>query len=789
MSDTDRTLLAPPTYPIPQAAPAAEAAEDDEIDLRALFSQLLALRWVILGIFFLCFAAGVFYAFTAPPVYLAEGLLQVDEGKGGGLSRAGADFDISSALGINQSKVPSEIDIIKSRSVAEVVVDRLALDRSVRPVRFPWLGQWFARRFEAKGEPGLAPAPLGLDGYAWGGEKLQLQYLQVPRLLMGQTLVLHVTAPDAFTVEYDGDTIAQGRVGQRIALGAAQPGEPPPAIEVAQLQAHPGQRFQITQYPRLQIVDNLRGSIKASETTRNSGMLKASYEGATAADAREVLQAIFDTYVRQNAERRSEEAQRMLAFLKDQVPRYKRELDEAEHQLSLKRASSGVVTLDASVRRFMDEEAQLMAQQQLLQLQRTEMLQRYQPSFDGVVAIDKKLAALEARIASVRGAYASLPKQEVDAVRVERDVKVGNEIYLAMLSKAQELSVAKAGSLASVRVIDGAEAPARPERPKRPLIVAISAMLGLVLGVAGALLWRALFSGLGNPQQVEAAAAAPVLASVMHSKRQRELITQVRKGAHLPPLAVDSPRDLAIESVRSLRTSLLFLLAGAPNHRLLVTGPTPGVGKTFLSANLATVLAESGKRVLLIDADLRMGHLNQYFGLDRGPGLTELLLGQAQVEQVRRESGVPKLHVVTTGTLPPNPADLLLSPQFAQLLDQLDSGYDYCIIDSPPVLVVSDTATLAPHCGATLLVCRHSATRLQEVNNARRRLEHVGARLNGVVINDVPPQAGRYYGYQYGYYYYHYSGNPGPARRGLWSKLQRALGLGRHRHPARRKNA
>jgi len=210
MSDTDRTLLAPPTPTIPQAAPTAEAAEDDEIDLRALFSQLLALRWVILGIFFLCFAAGVFYAFTAPPVYLAEGLIQVEDGKGGGLSRAGADFDISSALGINQSKVPSEIDIIKSRSVAEVVVDRLALDRSVRPVRFPWLGQWFARRFEAKGEPGLAPAPLGLDGYAWGGEKLQLQYLQVPRLLMGQTLVLHVTAPDAFTVEYDGDTIAQG---------------------------------------------------------------------------------------------------------------------------------------------------------------------------------------------------------------------------------------------------------------------------------------------------------------------------------------------------------------------------------------------------------------------------------------------------------------------------------------------------------------------------------------------------------------------------------------------------
>ena len=251
-----------------------------------------------------------------------------------------------------------------------------------------------------------------------------------------------------------------------------------------------------------------------------------------------------------------------------------------------------------------------------------------------------------------------------------------------------------------------------------------------------------------------------VFATVPHSKEQMQLDADARAkkpGTHL--LASLKPNEAAIESLRSLRTALQFAMLDAPNNIVLFTGPTPNIGKSFTSANFAAVLAAAGKRVLLIDADMRKGHINQFFGLERGLGLSELLSGTQTLDKVLRPGVAPGLDFLSTGTMPPNPAELLMSATAQDLLKQLSTQYDVVLVDTPPVLAVSDTAILAPQAGTTFLVVRADVSSLGEVQEATKRLSQSGVAVKGVIFNGLDITKRRYgygYGYGYGYKYKRY---------------------------------
>jgi tyrosine-protein kinase Etk/Wzc len=220
-------------------------------------------------------------------------------------------------------------------------------------------------------------------------------------------------------------------------------------------------------------------------------------------------------------------------------------------------------------------------------------------------------------------------------------------------------------------------------------------------------------------------------------------------------LAADSPRDPSIESLRSLRTALQFAMVNARNNVVLLTGPAPGVGKSFVSVNFAAVLAAGGKRVLLIDGDLRKGHLHQSFGQERGFGLSELVSGLSTLDQVLRRDLVPQLDFVSTGTLPKNPAELLLGERVASCLDELSKQYDVVLIDTAPVLAAADAGILAPNAGTVFLVARAAVTKAGEIAEAIKRLSQNGVDANGVLFNGLNLAHARYgYGSKYGSYRY-----------------------------------
>jgi tyrosine-protein kinase Etk/Wzc len=277
-----------------------------------------------------------------------------------------------------------------------------------------------------------------------------------------------------------------------------------------------------------------------------------------------------------------------------------------------------------------------------------------------------------------------------------------------------------------------------------------------VFGVMAAFVRRALNRGVEDPDVLESATGLSVYAVVPHSNLQAQYSrARAKRGVVVAGsiLAKRDPTDPAVESLRSLRTSLQFALVDAPNRVIALSGPAPGVGKTFVSSNLAQVLADSGKRVLLLEADLRNGSLHRIFGFQRQPGVSDVLAGAIRLEEAVHHLS-EYLDLLTAGLIPPNPSELLMSPRFGELIERVGKEYDLVIVDTPPILAVTDASIIGRLCGVTLLVLRSGAHPMREVTLALKRFVQSGVRPTGLVFNDVTRITGGYgYGYDYGYQY------------------------------------
>jgi tyrosine-protein kinase Etk/Wzc len=329
---------------------------------------------------------------------------------------------------------------------------------------------------------------------------------------------------------------------------------------------------------------------------------------------------------------------------------------------------------------------------------------------------------------------------------------VANELYLLLLNKAEELKVVKSGTIGNVRILDAAFVPVEPAGPRAGGVLPLALVLGLLLGVGAAMGRAALREGIDDPETLEREAGLPVYASIPHSDPQEALVRVAGEGT-VPLLAEVRPDDLAIEALRSLRTSLLFALAEARNNVVAVGGPGPSLGKSFVCANLARLLAEGGTRVVVVDADLRRGHLHSYLGGGKAPGLSDVVAGTADLKRVVRSTTTPNLSFLSCGQQATNPADMLGSRRYVEIVEALSRDHDLVLVDTAPVLAVTDGALAARPAGLALLVLRAGKHPLREVVLAVKRLAQGGVATKALVLNDVRPKMpGRTAGhYQYEY--------------------------------------
>ncbi|WP_030132059.1 polysaccharide biosynthesis tyrosine autokinase [Pseudomonas sp. QTF5] len=736
-----------------QQAPVINVRDDDneEIDLLGLFGTLIDHKWLIAAVTGAFMAAGVAFAVLATPVYQANALLQVEAKKNDLLGFS----DVSSMLG-KESPSATEIELIKSRAVIGKTVDNLKLDIVIQPMYFPIVGEFLARRFQNKNPGEIADPLLGLNSYAWGGESLKIFKLDLPDSQLDKKLTLTTGENGHYTlVDEDDNLLADSQAGQLFEQNGV-------TFQIEELHAKPGTRFRIIRNSRLSSILDYQEDLDVVERGKDSGMIGLSLESTDPDQAIKTLNEIAAIYVRQNVERTSAEAAQSLAFLKEQLPVVKKDLEKAGNALNEYQTRSKSVDITLETKAILDQIVGLDTSISELKLQQAEMDRKFTRQHPAYRALLTQIGELSSKQKSLASKVEGLPSTQQELLNLTRDVEVGTAIYTQLLNKSQELDVMRAGTVGNVRLIDTADVNfLKPVKPKKALIVLIATIFGGFLAVALVLVRKALNRGLESPEAIEQL-GLPVYASIPYSALQKTEEDKISRGrgrsAGSTLLAVSHPTDLAIEALRSLRTSLHFAMHEADNNRLMISGPSPKVGKTFVSVNLAVVIAQTGLRVLLIDVDMRKGYLHKVLGTSADNGLSDILARRCDAATAIHKTAIDNFDFVSRGQIPPNPSELLMHANFSALLEQASKQYDLVILDTPPLLAVTDAAIVGRLSGTNLIVTRYGLNPAKEIELTVRRFSQNGVAIKGAIFNGVERKASNKYGYSdYGYYNYAYA--------------------------------
>ncbi|MDB5729869.1 MAG: Tyrosine-protein kinase Wzc [Noviherbaspirillum sp.] len=713
----------------------SERSHDDTLDLAKHLVFVFDNRWLIAGVALVITLLGAAYAFMSKPIYEANILVQIEDGAAGAKTPLA---DLTTAYDL-KAGAASEMEILRSRLVVSRAVDQLKLYIGVQPKYFPLFGAWIARRSENLSEPGL----FGFGGYVWGRERAEVSVFNVPAKLQDQPFELIAEGEGRYRlIHEDAQIDIEGREGMtlRAAIGAGLI-----ELRVERLAAKPGARFNLMRSDRLDVIERMQAALKIGERGKQSGIIGVALEDSDPKLATAMVNQIGAEYIYQNEDRKSQEAEKALAFLHRQMPEVKRQLEVSESAYNALRNSRGTIDLNEEAKSALQRAVAAQAKLVDLKQKREELLTRFQEAHPFVTAIDLQIGTLNRELTAVDEKIKKLPALEQDVFRLNRDVKVNTEVYTSLLNAAQQLRMISATKVGNARLLDAAEMPIRPVKPKRGMMVAFSAVLGVALGIGAAFSRKVLRGAVDDPHEITDALGLQVTAAIPHSPSQAPLFARTQSaGNALSLLAHDAPSDSAVESLRGLRASLLFAMRVARNNVILITGPTAEVGKSFISANLAVVLGAVGKKVLLIDGDMRKGYLHRYFGQPRENGLSEAIAGAVDLEQVIRRNTVDNVDFIATGRLPKTSAELLACSHFELLLQRLSARYDFILIDTAPVLVAADALIVAPHAGAVFSIVRAGISTIGEIDETVNRLNRAGATVTGTVFNDMRPRLGRY---------------------------------------------
>ncbi|WP_373746114.1 polysaccharide biosynthesis tyrosine autokinase [Neisseria dentiae] len=671
---------------------------------------------------------GALYSLAATPVYRADAMLEIETKQNQILT------EISNLFSPENSNLTfeAELELAQSRLVLGKTVDDLQLAQTVTPKYFPVVGS-LIHNLSSDIEP-----------------ELKIHTFDVEQNWLNQSFVLTAQNSKSYTVELPDGRTLNGKVGQALKLS------PQTTLQVNQILADDGQRFTLVKHSKLSAVEKLKQNLTVSSKGKTSPIINLAYKGTEPEKITKILNSIADNYVNQNINRDVQVAASGLAFISDELPRLKATLQEAENKLNEYRKKSGSLDIPVESKGALESLVNIETQITNLRTEEAGLAELYTQEHPTYKAVLDKLAVLEKAKSRINQQIADLPNTQQEVIRLTRDVETNQTTYTQLLAKQQELNIMKASTQGNVWIVDYADVPEKPVAPRKTVITLLAAMTAGVLTAGWFLLRSALRHGITKPEEIEAMGmdvAAIIPLSKAQSKRDalhRKLKSFSGKRANYL-LGVEAPTDAAVEALRALRTNIYFSMIDAKNNILMITGTSPNVGKSFVAANLATVMAQSGKKVLLIDADMRKGYLNELFAVDSEKGLSDILEGKLSPGQAVQETEIPNLSFIGHGPLPENPSELLLDGRLATLLSRARQRYDYVVIDTPPVLSVTDANIVGQQAGTTLLVARYNATSARELDISTNRLTQSNIKVSGVILNGMRSEGRSGYGYYAAY--------------------------------------
>ena len=703
-----------------------------EPTLAELAWTLAERRWTVAAVACAAVIAGAVYLFVVQPVYESSVLVQVE-----GRARPAAPDAVVQLFDTNPP-AEAEMRILESRTLLETVVDDLGLDIEARPRRLPLVGEALAR-----GRQGAAPAaaPLGLARFGWGGERIRVKRLEVPDALVAEPLVLVALDDGEFELKArDGTVLVTGEVG---ALAKGGDRDRTITVLVSELTARHGTEFTLTKLRRVEVIDQLQKRLQVAEQGKAGGLVEVRLTGPDPARIATILEALATTYVRQSLERTSAEAASMLRILEGRVSALKADADAAELALTRFHTRNGSLNLSLDAQRLLVRINAIEHALTNAELDEADARRRHTGGYPEAAAPAERTQRLRAERAAAEAGIAALPGLELEYARLAREVGVTRGRYALVLERAEELRAAKSGWLGNARVMEHAVERRRPVTPQKELVMALATLLGLAGGIALAFARSAFDEGVRDPDEIELRTGLPVFAAIARSATQHAIGRRGR-GARLHALSVVAPGDAAVEDLRGVRTAVQFALVQAKNNVVTIGSPAPSAGKSFVTVNLAHLLAASDGRVLIVDADLRRGILHRYFGLEAQPGLSDLLAGDATLEAAVRRTDHPNIDILPGGRRAPNAAELLSGAALARVLEEVSARYGVVLVDTPPILSVTDCALVGRHASVNLLVVRAGEQSAREIGLAVKRLVQNGVTIRGAVLNDIRPTLGRY---------------------------------------------
>lgn len=703
----------------------SQEKDNDRIDLSKLFGAVLDYKWFIISSTLLFTFLGVCYALLATPVYTANALIQVEEKNTGGI------FQEFSSISEQDASANTEITVMKSRMILEKTVEELNLDTKISAdYAIPLIGKGLSR---LSGEIVELSIPLfePMEGF----ERVVLE--------IGPTIQQYRL------FDKNNSLLLEGNINQKYENNDF-------AIQVSILKGNVGQRFNITKINKLEAIESLQQKLSVIERGKQTGVIDISLNGENQRQIKQIIKNISENYILQNIARSSEEASKSLAFLETRLPEIREKLAESENNLNEYRQKNGSVDLNLETKSFLDTLVQLEADLNELTIKESDISQKYTKQHPTYISLlEQRKVLLDERERLVKQ-METLPDTQKEIVRLTRDLEVDQQIYVQLLNRAQEFNVLKAGVVGNVRILDVAQSSVNPIAPKKALVVIFALMLGAIFSVTVVAI-KVLFSrGIESTSAAESI-GLQTYATIPYSITQDKISTNIsmfKKGNQSKPqlLSESEPTDMSIEALRSLRTSLHFTMLEAKNNIVMLSGTSPEVGKSFIASNFANVVAKAEQKVLLIDADLRKSYMGAILGVSRSVGLSEGLSKGIPFEEIVQKVPSGDFDVILKGSTPSNPSELLASSRFESLLEWASKKYDLVLVDTPPILAVTDAAIIGRHAGTTFLIGFFEKTTLKELEKARDVFARAGVQVNGFILNGVRHKASNqddFYQYQY----------------------------------------
>ena len=701
------------------------SADNDEID----FGQQLRVIWTnkykILAALLAGGILGAAFSLASTPQYRADAMLEIETRQNQILTEINSIF--------NNQTTPSEaeVELVQSRLVLGKTVDDLQLDQEVKAKYTPVIGSLM---HNISGDP---------------DPKLTVGSFTVQDEWFNKTFTLTAKSNKAYTLTLPDKRVVEGKVGVPLKINNQT------TLKIDQILANPGQEFALTKFSRISAIENIQNKLAVISKGKTSPIINLTFTGTDPKRTSVILNSIADNYVAQNRERDVQVASSGLAFISEELPRLKETLQDAENKLNAYRQQSGSLDIPLESKGALESLTGIETQITLLKTEEAGLAELYTPEHPSYKAVLDKLAVLERAKNKINQQIAELPNTQQEVIRLTRDVETNQATYVQLLAKQQELNIMKASAQGNVRVVDHAYTPEKPIAPRKAVITALGALAAGALASMWFLLQGRMRRGITSSEEIEAL-DLEVSALIPHSKTQqkRDLIKRKfksLKGRSTYLLANEDSTDIAVEAIRALRTNIYFSMLDARNNILMITGAAPEAGKSFISANLATVMAQSGKRVLLIDTDMRKGYLDQLLNVTPECGLSDILSGEVSPAQAVIQTNIPNLHLISAGSYPKNPSELLMDNRFKELLSNAQKRYDYVIIDTPPVLAVTDAVVVGQHAGTVLLVSRYGNTTAKELAISAERLRQNKITIKGVILNGMKREANSTYDYYYSY--------------------------------------